>query len=136
MRRWFWLAFLPAGLAGQQPAVSPVLPRVWQRSQDTTVTVWLFAHRQASLANIAEQVAAAGGRVRVRSRWLHAVSADVPASGLRVLAQNRLLRRIQPLGRFRRRSGSPDIERLSAITPLALAGPGDTCGVTPGDDPV
>jgi hypothetical protein len=136
MRRWLWLAFLPAGLAAQQPAVSPVLPRVWQRSPDTTVTVWLFARRQASLADIAEQVAAAGGRVRVQSRWLHAVSADVPASGLRVLAQNRLLRRIQPLGRFRRRTGSPDLERLSAVAPLVLAGPGDTCGVTPGDDPV
>ena len=127
--------FLPAGLAAQQPAVSPVLPRVWQRAQDTTVTVWLFARRQASLAQVTERVAAVGGRVRVQSRWLHAVSADVPASGLRVLAQDRLLRRIQPLGRFRRRSGSPDIERLAPIAPIVTA-PGDTCAITPGDDPV
>src|SRR5262245_19430572 len=101
MRRWFWLFFLPAGLAAQQPAVSPALPRLLSRVQDTTVSVWLFARPTASLDAIAQRVTASGGRVRVRSRWLHAVSADVPAAALRGFLQDRELRRVQPLGRFR-----------------------------------
>ena len=139
MRRFFWLAFLPAGLAAQRPAVSPVLPRVWsvQRVQDTTISVWLFARRDASLDAISTRATALGARVRVRSRWLHALSVDAPTAALRQLAQDRDLRRIQPLGRFRRRL-SPfglDIELLPPIAP-AVAAPGDTCGVSPGDDPV
>jgi len=88
MRRFIWLVFLPAGLAAQRPAVSPVLPRLLARIQDTTISVWLFARPTASLDAIGDRVAAAGGRVRVRSRWLHAVSADVPAAALRELLQD------------------------------------------------
>ena len=77
MRR-LWLIFLPVGLAAQQPAVSPALPRLLSRVQDTTVSVWLFARPVTSLDDVAQRVTAAGGRVRVRSRWLHAVSADLP----------------------------------------------------------
>jgi subtilisin family serine protease len=128
-----WLAF-PATLAAQRPAVSPVLPRVWQRVQDTTLSVWLFVRPTASLDAVADRAAALGARVRMRSRWLHAISVDAPTAALRVLAQDRDLRRIQPLGGFRRRPG-PDIERLAPL-PAAVAGPGDTCGVSPGDDPV
>ncbi|MEX2157084.1 MAG: S8 family serine peptidase [Gemmatimonadales bacterium] len=132
-----WLA-IPASLAAQRPSVSPVLPRVWQRAQDTTLSVWLFARPGASLAAVADRAAALGARVRVRSRWLHAVSVDAPTPALRVLAQDRNLRRIQPLGRFRRR---PDLLEIEAVAPpqpvaRAVAAPGDTCGVTPGDDPV
>src|SRR6185295_8980131 len=105
MRRRLWLFFLPVagGLAAQQPAASPALPRLLSRVQDTTVSVWLFARPEASLDAIGDRVTASGGRVRVRSRWLHAVSADVPAAALRVFLQDRTggLRRIQPLGRFR-----------------------------------
>jgi len=124
---------LPASLAAQRPAVSPVLPRIWQRAQDTTLSVWLLARPSASLAEVADRAAALGARVRVRSRWLHAVSVDVPTSALRALAQSRDLRRIQPLGRFRRR---PDALRIEQLAPVSLAGPGDTCWVSPGDDPV
>src|SRR6266545_5004941 len=131
MRRFIWLVFLPAGLAAQRPAVSPVLPRLLGRVQDTTVSVWLFARPTASLDAISDRAAGAGARVRIRSRWLHAVSADVPAAALRQLLQDRDLRRIQPLGRFRLRRPSP-VPRI--IT--APGAPGDTCGVTPGDDPV
>ena len=99
--RWFWLVLLPAGLAAQQPAVSPALPRLLGRVQDTTVSVWLFARPEASLEALSSRVASSGGRVRIRSRWLHAISADVPATTLRALLQDRELRRIQPLGRFR-----------------------------------
>jgi hypothetical protein len=132
MRRFFWLVFLPVGLAAQRPAVSPVLPRLLSRVQDTTVSVWLFARPAASLDAISERVAAAGGRVRVRSRWLEAVSADVPAAALRRLLQDPDLRRIQPLGRFMLRRPLPAPRILAA----PAAGPGDTCGVSPGDDPV
>jgi len=140
MRRLFWLVLLPAGLAAQRPAVSPVLPRVWQRTQDTTLSVWLFVRPEASLAAVSERAAALGARVRVHSRWLHAISVDAPTTALRVLAQDRNLRRIQPLGRFRLRtpprSGRPATEQAPPIVLAPTAGPGDTCGVTPGDDPV
>jgi hypothetical protein len=129
MRRLFWILFLPAGLAAQQPAVSPALPRLLGRVQDTTVSVWLFAHPEASLETISRRVAATGARVRVRSRWLHAISADVPARALRVLMQDRDLRRIQPLGRFRaRRNGSPFLESLAPRAPTAGE---DTCPPDP-----
>jgi subtilase family protein len=141
VKRLFWLVFLPAGLAAQRPAVSPVLPRLLARRPDTTVSVWLFARPTASLDTIAARVTAAGGnaRVRVLSRWLHAVSADVPATALRQLLQANDLKRIQPLGRFKLRSprpGSPVIELAPRVSPGPAAGPGDTCGFTPGDDPV
>src|SRR5712692_1480992 len=138
VRRFIWLVFLPAGLAAQRPAVSPVLPRLLSRVQDTTISVWLFAQPTASLDAISERATAAGARVRVRSSWLHAVSADVPAAALRQLLQDRDLRRIQPLGRFKLRPpvpGRPPLDAPRIIT-APSAGPGDTCGVTPGDDPL
>ena len=142
MRRLFWLAFLPAGLAAQgpPPSVAPAFARVWQRAQDTTISVWLFARPGISLQSLTDRASALGARVRVRSRWLHAISADAPTSALRVLAQDRDLRRIQPLGRFRLPRPTPGrprptIELLPPIV-LAPAAPGDTCGVSPGDDPV
>jgi len=133
MRRFFWLVFLPAGLVAQRPAVSPALPRLLARRPDTTVSVWMFARPTASLDTIAARVAAGGNaRVRVVSRWLHAVSADVPATALRQLLQDNDLRRIQPLGRFKLRRTNPVPRTITAPTLV----PGDTCGVTPGDDPV
>jgi serine protease AprX len=143
MRRFFWLLFLPAGLAAQRPAVSPVLPRLLARRPppDTTVSVWLFARPTASLDSIAARVAAAGGnaRVRVVSRWLHAVSADIPVTALRQLLQATDLRRIQPLGRFKLRPprpGRPAVDFTPRVSPGPALVPGDTCGFTPGDDPV
>ena len=134
MRRFFWLLFLPAGLAAQRPAVSPVLTRLLARRPDTTVSIWLFARPTASLDSVTARVSASGenARVRVVSRWLHAVSADVPATALRQLLQDKDLRRIQPLGRFKLRHTNP-VPR--SITTPALV-PGDTCGFTTGDDPV
>src|SRR6267378_7086861 len=107
VRRFIWLLFLPAGLAAQRPAVAPVLPRLLGRVQDTTISVWLFARPAASLEAISDRVTAAGAHVRVRSRWLHAVSADVPAAALRRLLEDRDLRRVQPLGRFKLRRPIP-----------------------------
>ena len=108
-----------------------MLPRLLARVQDTTVSVWLFARPTASRDVIGDRARALGARIRVRSRWLHAVSADVPAAALRQLLQDRDLRRVQPLGRFKLRGARP-----SAAPRIIAAGPGDTCGVTPGDDPV
>lgn len=127
MRRLVWLVFLPAGLAAQRPAVSPALPRLLERAPDTTVSVWLFARPGASLDAVSERAASAGARVRVRSRWLHAISADAPGAALRVLLQDGDLRRIQPLGRFRR--PRPD----AFPSPRSPQAGEDTC--PPGGDP-
>ncbi len=118
-----------------------MLPRLLARRPDTTVSVWLFARPTASLDSVRARVAAAGenARVRVVSRWLHAVSADVPATALRQLLENRDLRRIQPLGRFKLqppRPGRSVVELAPSVAPGPAQGPGDTCGFTPGDDPV
>src|SRR5882762_821898 len=130
MRRFFWLVLLPARLAAQRPAVSPALPRLLQRVPDTTVSVWLFARPGVPLDALSDRVSAAGARVRVRSRWLNAVSADVPSGTLRALFLDRDLRRIQPLGRFRIPS-----DRVRVLeTPRAPASGADTC--PPGGDPV
>lgn len=99
------LLTLPAALPAQRPAVSLPLARAWQR--DTTFTVWLFVRGEFPLDSAAAVLTAAGARVRVRSRWLHAVSADVPGAALQRLARAPLWRRIQPLGRWRRPAG-PD----------------------------
>src|SRR5258708_38906595 len=132
VRRFIWLLFLPAGLAAQRPAVSRVLPRLLARVQDTTVSVWLFARPVASLADISDRVTAAGARVRVRSRWLHAISADAPAAALRQLLQDRDLSRIQPLGRFKLRPPPPRPGRpvLDLVPRVALAGPVGHAGGT------
>ncbi|HXO83976.1 MAG TPA: S8 family serine peptidase, partial [Gemmatimonadales bacterium] len=128
--RWFWLVFLPAGLAAQQPAVSPALPRLLGRVQDTTVSVWLFAHPEASLEAVSNRVASSGGRVRVRSRWLHAISADVPATALRTFMQDRDLRRIQLLRRFRAPKNRSRM--LEGPPPRTATAGEDTC--PPGGD--
>jgi hypothetical protein len=135
-----WLVFLPAGLAAQQPAVSPVFSRFLARQTDTTVSVWLFAQPGAALEALSARLSAGGARVRVQSRWLHAVSADLSTALLRGLLRDRDVRRIQPLGRFKLRPPTPPrggrIPEAPAVIPSPALVPGDTCGFTPGDDPV
>jgi subtilisin family serine protease len=132
VRRLLWLALLPASLSAQRPAVSPPLARVWSR--DTTISVWLFVRPGAPLEAAAARAAGLGARVRVRSRWLHAISVDAPTAALRALAQDPDLRRIQPLGRFRLAPGlRGQIERAATPAPSPAA-PGDTCPA--GGDPV
>lgn len=110
---------VPAALAAQRPSVSAVLPRRWTR--DTVLAVWLFARAPVTLDAAATAVAAQGGRVRVRSRWLHAVSADVPSAGLQVLARDSRFRHLQPVARWH---GRVEPLRPSAID---LAAAPDTC---------
>ncbi|HEV8263993.1 MAG TPA: S8 family serine peptidase [Gemmatimonadales bacterium] len=117
-----WLT-LTAGLAAQRPAVSPALPRAW--TQDTTISVWLFARPGVSLAAVADRATALGARVRMRSRWLHAVSVDAPTAALRLLARDPGLRRIQPLGRFRLPPGRPDPARIAPATAVVCDAVGD-----------
>src|SRR5204863_8245205 len=100
MRRFIWLVFLPAGLAAQQPAVSPVLPRFLARQLNTTVSVWLFARPEVSLDVLRDRLATAGARVRVQSRWLPAVSADVPGDPLRALLRDPRPSPVHPRGRL------------------------------------
>ncbi len=116
---------LPAALAAQRPSLSPVLPRRW--THDTVLAVWLFARPATSLDAAAAAVAAQGGRVRVRSRWLHAVSADVPSAGLQVLARDPRFRHVQPVAHWH---GRAEPLRPASVTLLAV---GDTCGA--GGDP-
>lgn len=116
---------LPAALAAQRPSLSPVLPRRWTR--DTVLAVWLFARPAVSLDAAAAAVTAQGGHVRVRSRWLHAVSADVPSAGLQVLARDPRFRHLQPVARWHGRA-----EPLRPA-PVAFLAVGDTCGA--GGDP-
>src|SRR5207237_1463673 len=87
-----------------------------------------------------DRARALGARVRVKSRWLRAISADAPTSALRVLAQDRDLRHIQPLGRFRLPRPAPGRPRptIELVPPIVLppAAPADTCGSSPGDHPL
>lgn len=94
-----------AAAYGQRPSVSPILERAVGR--DTTVTVWLFARPDVSLTRIATFVVQSGGTVRRRSRWLHAVSAELPATAFAAARSRRDLRRIQPVRRFARRPAAP-----------------------------
>jgi len=111
----------------QEPAVAPALTRVWER--DTTVSVWLFARAGVPLDTAVAHIARAGAHPRTRSRWLHAVAADAPGPVLRQLARDPALRRIQPLGRWRR----PIPPDTLPVPPLTLTMV-DTCG--PDGDPV
>jgi hypothetical protein len=118
---------LPHPAGAQQPTVSRALAAAWHR--DTVFTVWLFARPGVPLDSAAAGAAAAGARVRQRSRWLHAVSAAAPTEALRTLARDRVFRRIQPLGRWR--VAAPDGE---PAPPWRLPATVDTCAA--GGDPL
>ncbi len=94
-------ALLTAGAAthAQQPTVSPALERLAR--QETQLVIWLMAHPRRSLAEVEQLILEVGGQVRQRSRWLHAVSATVPATALEVLRTQPALRHMQPVVRFR-----------------------------------
>ncbi|HEY7685494.1 MAG TPA: S8 family serine peptidase [Gemmatimonadales bacterium] len=125
-----WVAVLlalvtPIGLAAQRPTLAPPLARALGR--DTTFTVWLFVRPGISLADASERATLAGAQVRTRSRWLHALGANVPTAVLVSLAREPALRRIQPMGRWRR-PGTP--EGVAEFVPALF----DTCPAT--GDPV
>jgi subtilisin family serine protease len=84
----------------QQPTVSPAVERLLRR--DSTAAVWLFVRAVTPLDEVAEAVVRAGGAVRRRSEWLHALSANITRGALAGLRGDRRLERIQPVARFRR----------------------------------
>ncbi|NIM48433.1 MAG: S8 family serine peptidase [Gemmatimonadales bacterium] len=82
----------------QRPTVSRALEQILDR--DTVVTIWFFGAPQYSLDAVAAAVEDLNGRIRRRSRWLHAVSATIASSGV-AAARNRVeFRRLQPVARF------------------------------------
>jgi subtilase family protein len=108
---------LPLGLAAQRPTVSPPLAAALAR--DSSFTVWIFVRRDISLPDAARRAASLGATIRTTSRWLHAVSALAPSAVLVRLTRERWLRRLQPLGRWRRQP-SPRVDE-------AVAAAVDTC---------
>lgn len=104
----------PIGLAAQRPTLAPPLARALGR--DTTFTVWLFVRPGVSLAEASSRVTQAGAAVRGRSRWLHALGANVPTAALVALAGEPALRHVQPMGRWRRpRAPGPVAEFAPAL---------------------
>jgi hypothetical protein len=99
---------LAAGAArGQVPRnVSARLARAWAQP-DTTVVVWIIAERDADLDSLAARVRAAGGVVRHQSRFVWAVSAQLPGAALPALARARGVRHIQALGTYFRKPEPP-----------------------------
>jgi hypothetical protein len=85
--------------------LSPRLARA-AATADTTVLVWVIGRAGADLDALASAVAAAGGRVRRVSRFVHAVSAAVPGRAVAGLARLPSVRRVQPLGVYVRTDGA------------------------------
>jgi hypothetical protein len=82
--------------------------------------------RDVSLADAAQRLRVAGVSPRTASRWLHAVSASIPAQALVTLGRERWIGRIQPLGRWRRVAPPNRIDEWTVLV-------GDTCAA--GGDP-
>jgi len=119
VKRAFLLPSLLAAasqLAAQQPTVSSALERVAVR--DTVVAVWFFGRPEYPLESVAASVRQMGGRVRRSSRWLHAVSADLPTSALPAARAGEAFRHLQPLVRVR---GRPE-DDVPVMAPLAAPG--------------
>lgn len=133
MRRAGLLATLAAALAATAPAqvpraLSPRLALIATRP-DTTALVWVVAQPWARLDDVAARVAAAGGRVRHLSGFVHAVSAVVPSGALAELARLRDVRRVQPVAVYRRPAepDPPAYRRSDApASPSARSGAADS----------
>lgn len=101
-------------LAAQQATVSAALEQVAAR--DTVVAVWFFGRAEYPLESVAASVRQVGGRVRRSSRWLHAVSADLPTSAVAAVRAGAAFRHVQPMVRVRGRPEDdvPVAPRLAA----------------------
>jgi len=128
--RWFRAAALvalaiPGALTAQRPAISAPLARAMTSGRDTAFTVWIFMRRDVPLADAAQRLRAAGVIPRTASRWLHAVSASVPAQALVALGRERWIGRIQPLGRWRRGAQPGRIDEWTVLAGDSCAAGGD-----------
>jgi subtilisin family serine protease len=101
-----------AAATAQEPTISPALGGLADR--DTVAAIWFFARSDVSLEAATAAIGRLGGQPRRRSRWLHAVSADLPTSALRAARSRSEFRHLQPVARFR---GSPE-EPVPAARPL------------------
>ena len=125
---------LVAGAAhGQVPRnVSARLARAYARP-DTTVLVWIIGERDADLDSLAARVRHAGGTVRHQSRFVWAVSAQVPGAALSTLAQAPGVRRIQSVGAYFRKPAPPySGPEYQGRGPAACAAPPCIAGVVGG----
>ena len=98
MRRPLAAVLVLALLAFTASVAAPRIRATAQTGQPRAM--WVFADTtRASLAQLERAITRAGGYVRVRSNWLHAISADLtPTATARVRANPAVLR-VQPVGR-------------------------------------
>jgi subtilisin family serine protease len=108
-------AILAHDAVAQRATLSPKLQPVLDR--DTTVAVWVFLSPGQSLEEVSQLVVDARGSVRRRSRWLQAVSANVPATSLSELLNSSVVRHIQPVVRFRHRPAPPSSGAVTVPAP-------------------
>jgi hypothetical protein len=128
MRRAGLVATLAAALAAAAPAqvpraLSPRLALLATRP-DTAALVWVVAQPWSGLDDLAARIAAAGGRVRHLSRFVHAVSAVVPSGALAELARLRDVRRVQPVAVYRRPAEPPSDDGRAGGRADRAAAPG------------
>lgn len=107
-------AAVPPSATAQQPTVSRALERVAGR--DTVVAVWFFGREAYPLDALARAVEAVGGEVRRRSRWLHAVSANLPTRALDAARIRPEFRHLQPVAVF---AGTPEPPVEPEVGPAA-----------------
>ena len=102
-------------IQAQQPTVSPALARGGLR--DSTVTIWLMARPGQDLSDIENLVQQLGGKLRHRSNWLHAISAELDRDAFANVRISPLLRHLQPVARFvgPTRSESTPVSMLARV---------------------
>jgi subtilisin family serine protease len=122
------LAGAPPAVA-QRPDVSPRLPPLLRR--DAAHPVWLFVRPGVPLDSVTDLVIRNGGTVRRRSRWLHAVSAVLPAGAMEAARTSRLVARLQPVTRFRGPPRPAPAPRAPFPVPAIVAGPAQDSGYGP-----
>lgn len=112
---------MAATLAAQQPTVSARLARLAQR--DTVVAVWFFGRRDLPLEAVERAVESVGGELRRTSRWLHAVSANLPMAALASARVRPEFQHLQPVARFVRGPTPPSEPTQAPLWPSAADDP-------------
>jgi serine protease AprX len=110
------LMTVATAMRAQQPTVSPALAYLGQ--QDTVIAVWLMVRQPYSTDDAERLISRLGGRLRHRSRWLNAVSANLTLGQLEQARSSNLLRHIQPVASFRGKRELPTID-VRSVAPAA-----------------
>ncbi len=116
-------SFLATTIQAQQPTLSPSLTK--HGSADSTVTVWLMVRESYALGDVEDLLRRSGGRFRYRSRWLHAVSAELDPEAFAQIRQSTLIDRIQPVARFAGHS-RPESTPVSVLAPATAQSDADS----------